>query len=104
MNLWKYFDIIHRKHLLCNPMHHEKFENIISLLPLKPSSHVLDIATGKAEFLIQLAERYSISGVGIDLSPYFIAEAQQKYQMRVPKADLRFLEMVTMQQELWELS
>jgi hypothetical protein len=31
--------------------------------------------------------------VGVDLSPYFVADAQRKRQQRVPEAHLHFLEM-----------
>jgi SAM-dependent methyltransferase len=71
----------------------EKFERLIGLISLKPSARVLEIATGKGEFIIRLAERYGIEGVGIDLSPYCIADATRKHQERVPDAKLSFLEM-----------
>ena len=58
MDMWKFFDITHREHILCNPMSIEKLEQLITLLRLKPDARVLDIATGKGEFLIRLAERY----------------------------------------------
>ena len=93
MDRWKYFDITHREHLLCNPMSMEKFELLVALVRLRPGARVLEIATGKGEFLIQLAERYSTSGVGVDLSPYCRADAKRKHQDRVPLAQLDFLEM-----------
>jgi len=93
MDKWKFFNITHREHILCNPMNLEKFEQLITLLRLKPGAHVLEIAAGKGEFIIRLAERYQITGIGIDLSPYCIADTQKKYQARVPDAQLRFLEM-----------
>jgi SAM-dependent methyltransferase len=90
---WKFFDITHRKHILCNPMSTEKFERLIALLSLGPGARVLEIATGKGEFIIRLAEQYGIEGVGIDLSPYCIADATRKHQKRVPDAKLSFLQM-----------
>jgi SAM-dependent methyltransferase len=90
---WKLFDITHREHLLCNPMSVEKLEELIGLLRLRPGARVVDIGAGKGEFLIRLAERYGIEGVGVDLSPYFIADARQEHQQRVPAAKLHFLEM-----------
>ena len=93
MDNWKFYDITHREHVLCNPMNLEKFEQLIALFRLKPGARVLEIATGKGEFIIQLAEQYHISGLGIDLSPYHIADAQKKHQKRVPDAQLNFLEM-----------
>jgi SAM-dependent methyltransferase len=93
MDLWKFFDITHREHVVCNPMSVEKLQELIALLSLRPGARVLDIASGKGEFLLRLAERYGIEGVGVDLSPYFIADARRKQEERVPEAHLRFLEM-----------
>jgi len=93
MDLWRLFDITHREHVLCNPISIEKLEELIALLRLRPGARALDIATGKGEFLVRLAERYGIEGVGVDLSPYCIADAQRKHQQRVPDARLCFLEM-----------
>jgi SAM-dependent methyltransferase len=93
MDLWKFFDITHRDHVVCNPISIEKLDELIALLRLRPGARVLDIASGKAEFLVRLAERYGIEGVGVDLSPYCIAGARRKQQQRVPEAHLRFLEM-----------
>jgi hypothetical protein len=93
MDRWNYFDITHREHVFCNPMSVEKFEELIALLRLKPGAPVLEIATGKGEFIIRLAEQYGIEGIGIDLSPYFVSDAEQMYQRRIPDAQLRFLEM-----------
>jgi SAM-dependent methyltransferase len=93
MDRWKFFDITHRYHVVCNPISIEKLEELVALLRLRPGARVLDIASGKAEFLVRLAERYEIEGVGVDLSPHFIADARRKHQQRVPEAHLRFLEM-----------
>jgi len=47
MNQWKFFDITHREHIICNPISVEKLEQLIALLRLKPGARVLEIATGK---------------------------------------------------------
>ncbi|MFX1450097.1 MAG: SAM-dependent methyltransferase, partial [Promethearchaeota archaeon] len=62
-------------------------------LKLKQGARVLDIACGKGEFLIRLAELYDISGIGVDISPYFIKDSLEKHQKRVPKSNLKFIEM-----------
>lgn len=92
MEWWKYFAVAERDHLFCNPMSSEKFDELISLLDLPPGARVLDIACGKGEFLIRLAERYGITGTGVDLSPAFIREARARARQRTPRADLSFLE------------
>ena len=93
MNKWKYFDITHREHLLCNPMVVDKFEQLVDLLRLESGAQILEIALGKGEFIVQLVERYGVGGVGVDLSPYCIADARRKVEQRVPHADLSFIEM-----------
>ena len=94
MDMWKFFDITHRDHILCNPMSLGKLDQLIKLLPLKPGARVLDIATGKGEFLIRLAEQYpQIRGTGIDFSPYCIAAVRKKHRDRLPDARLEWLEM-----------
>jgi len=93
MDQWKFYDITHRKHILCNPMSVEKFEELLTFLRLKPGARVLDIATGKGEFIIRLAEQYGIEGIGVDLSPYYVSAAKSKHKERIPNAQLKFLEM-----------
>lgn len=93
MDRWKYFDITHREHTFCNPMSAAKFEQLIALLHLGSDAKALDIAAGKGEFLIRLAERYGMEGVGVDLSPHFITDAKKKLGEHVPDARLTFLEM-----------
>ena len=65
MDLWKYFDITHRHHLLCNPISMAKLDDLFALMNLGPQDRVLDIACGKGEVLLRLAETYSIEGVGL---------------------------------------
>ena len=93
MDKWKYYNLTHKRHLLCNPMSKGKFEELCKLLRLKQGAHVLDIACGKGEILIRLAELYDISGTGVDISPYCIKDCRKKHRDRVPNADLKFIEM-----------
>jgi cyclopropane fatty-acyl-phospholipid synthase-like methyltransferase len=81
-------------------MSEHKFERLIRLLNLKNGSRVLDIACGKGEFLIRLTERYNISGVGVDISPYCIRDCTEKKNARIPKSDLEFVEMDGVDYEL----
>lgn len=63
------------------------------MLALKRGAHVVDIACGKGEFLVRLAELYEISGVGVDISPYCVRDCKEKHRNRVPNSDIKFLEM-----------
>ena len=91
MERWKYFDITHRDHMLCNPLDLTKLDELIGLLGLPADARVLDMATGKAELLVRLAERTRVRGVGVDLSPYCIRDARTKASRRGVEASLAFV-------------
>ena len=93
MEFWKYYDITHKEHLICNPMSVEKLDALIHLLRLEPGSKALEIATGKGEFLIRLVENFNISAVGVDLSPYYFEDAKLKVKERVPNADITLIQI-----------
>ena len=93
MDIWKYYAITHKKHIVCDPMSEVKLDGLFSLISLKPGSKVLDIACGKGEILIRLAEIFNISGTGVDISPYFLKDCENKKNERIPNSDIKFLEM-----------
>lgn len=93
MDTWKFYDITHREHVVCNPMSEAKLARLVGLLRLPANASVVDIACGKGEFLMRLAETYGARGLGIDISPFFIAAAERQLQARAPKAGLTFAQM-----------
>ena len=93
MDMWKFYSVTHGYHVVCNPMSTAKLDELIGLLKLNPGSAVLDIACGKGEMLTRLAERYEVSGVGVDISPYCVADTERKLQERVPVAQIEILNM-----------
>ncbi len=93
MDMWKFFDITHRRHVVCNPTSEEKLARLVELLRLPSAAHAVDIACGKGEFLIRLAEAYAVRGVGVDLCPFFIVDAERRLQARVLQAGITFTEM-----------
>lgn len=93
MDTWKYFDITHTEHVICNPSSLEKVGQVVRLLRLQPGARVLELACGKGEFLVQVLESYAVSATGVDISPYCIRDAQAKVAERVPDADVTLLEM-----------
>lgn len=93
MDQWKYFDITHREHVICNPTSVEKIEELIALLRMKPGAQVLEMAMGKGEFIIRLAEQYKIGGTGVEISSFHVADAEKMRKERVPDARLAFLVM-----------
>ena len=93
MDIWKFYDVTHRYHEVCNPTSRAKLDELVGLLRLNPGSAVLDIACGKGELLTRLAERYEISGIGVDISPYCVTDSEQKLRERVPGAQIQILNM-----------
>ncbi len=93
MDTWKFYDITHREHVVCNPTSEDKLARLVGLVRLRAKARVVDIACGKGEFLIRLAQAYSIRGLGIDLSPFFIADAQRQLQARAAGAEVVFGQM-----------
>ncbi len=95
MYFWKHWDVTHDKHVVCNPMSSEKIDELVKLLNpyLSAESKIVDIAMGKAEFIIRLIEEYNLSAIGIDLSPKFCKDAQENVKKRISNADVELLEM-----------
>ena len=91
MDRWKYFDITHRFHVVCNPTSVAKLEELIGLMSLEPGSAVLEIACGKSEMLVRMAKAYDIRGVSVDLSPYFIKDAKELKRQRVSGSNFEFV-------------
>lgn len=99
MDSWKFYDITHRDHVVCNPTSVGKLDELIGLLGLGPGPRVLDVASGKGEFMVRVAERYggrggrAFHGVAIDISPFCVADLRTRVAARIPEADLEILQM-----------
>ena len=74
MDIWKYYWVTHRGHLVMNPRSEAKTDEFISLLALAPGARVLDVASDKGEQLLRIAERYGASGTGV-ISPFKVEGA-----------------------------
>jgi SAM-dependent methyltransferase len=92
MNTWKFYGITHADHLVCNPTSTERLDELIELLDLEPGASVWEAACGKGEFLVRLAERRRVRGIGVDMSPYEIAVARERAAARAPGGELLILE------------
>ena len=91
MDFWKLMDILHKRQQIMNPMRSAKFDRFIKTLDLPLRYHVLDVGCGKGEFLIRLHKMYTISGVGIDKSPFCIQDCNENKEIRAPNAPLEFI-------------
>ncbi len=76
--------------LFNSPLHVFKADRIIKQLNLKLGSHVLDVGCGDGEFLVRVAERYEIRGVGVDHNEDLIGQAQAKASQRVKSGNVIF--------------
>lgn len=63
---------------LVNPTSPEKLIKAGIIAGLKPGDNVIDFGCGFAEPLVLWAERFGISGVGIDIRPYACERAEKK--------------------------
>ena len=93
MDTLKFYNITHREHMVCNPTSEEKLTRLVELLRLPTHAQVVDIACGKGEFLIRLAETYGVRGAGIDISPFYIADAKRRLEMRASTEGITFIQM-----------
>jgi SAM-dependent methyltransferase len=93
METWKFYDITHRELVVCNPTSEEKLTRLVKLLHLPTDAQVVDIACGKGEFLIRLAEAYGARGVGIDISHFFVADAERRLEARASAVGITFTQM-----------
>lgn len=67
---------------LLNPTTPEKIIKAGQVAGLKPGDRVIDFGCGFAEPLVLWAERFGISGVGIDIRPYAYERAKKKIALR----------------------
>jgi SAM-dependent methyltransferase len=82
MDMWKYFGITHTDHTVMDPMSLAKTKELVDLLRLPDGGRILDVACGKAEFLCLVAERYEVTGTGLDLSPITFEAARKNVASR----------------------
>lgn len=82
MNPFRLTTLAHEDHLFCSPMSPTRADELVELLELAPSSRVLDVGCGKAEFLLRAVQRYGAAGVGVDPNGEFLHAARAKAQAR----------------------
>ncbi len=93
MDTWKFYDITHHEHMICNPTSEEKLCRLVELLRLPADGHVVDIGCGKGEFLSRLTRAYGVRCLGIDMSPFFAAEAEKRLRASAPDNQAVVLQM-----------
>jgi SAM-dependent methyltransferase len=78
MERTEYWSILERHHTIQNPTSPEKLMRLAEYCGLRGGMRVLDVGCGKAWLLRRWAERAVIAGVGLELNPWFVAEARER--------------------------
>lgn len=64
---------------------------MVALLRLPAGGRAVDIACGKGEVALRVAEAYAVSVTGVDLSPYAVRDAQARARGRRLKGEVDFV-------------
>ena len=82
MEFFELMDISHKYLDILNPSSQEKMLAVGDVLNLNAGSRVIDFGSGKGELLALWAEKFGISGTGVDISKKFYETARKKLQER----------------------
>jgi SAM-dependent methyltransferase len=88
---FRFSSIAHGEMGIMNPLSGTVLNEAIGELQLASGARVLDLGCGKAEALRRIVERYDLHGVGVDLSPFAIAQARAA-SMELRKGTLELIE------------
>lgn len=78
MDIPRIFNITESAHRIHNPMTPDKLATLGAALRLEPGASVLDLGCGSGEMLCTWARDLGITGVGIDMSQLFVAQAKRR--------------------------
>lgn len=76
MDIPRIFTITESAHRIHNPFTSEKLATLGAVLRLQQGNRILDLGSGSGEMLCTWARDYSITGLGIDMSPLFTGQAK----------------------------
>ena len=71
----RHHEIAEANHRILNPFTEDKLRLLGGVAAVRPGERILDLACGKGELLCRWAEWFGTGGVGVDLSPVFLAAA-----------------------------
>jgi SAM-dependent methyltransferase len=74
----RHHEITEANHRILNPFTEPKLRLLGEVSGVSRGSRVLDLACGKGEMLCRWAEWYGSGGLGVDLSPVFLAAAVER--------------------------
>ena len=73
---FRFSAIAHAEMSIWNPLAGSTLNEAIEEMRLPPGSRVLDLGSGRGEALRRVVERFDLHGVGVDRSPYAVAQAR----------------------------
>jgi SAM-dependent methyltransferase len=74
----RFHEIAEEYHRILNPFTEDQLMLLGEICRLHPRIKQLDLACGKGEMLCRWAQKYKISGVGVDISTVFLSAAQKR--------------------------
>jgi len=75
---FRYHEVAEANHIILNPITEDKLMLLGDICRLKPGMRQLDLACGKGEMLCRWAKAYGITGVGVDISLFFLEAAHAR--------------------------
>jgi SAM-dependent methyltransferase len=72
----RFTTIAHGGRTILGPLEPAELEAILDVVPLRAGGSAWDIGCGKGDLLVRLARR-GMSGTGVDLNPWFLADARR---------------------------
>jgi len=85
----RHHEIAEAEHRILNPITESKLDLLGELCRLRAGMRMLDLACGKGEMLARWSAAYGVTGVGVDLSDYFLLAAERR------AAELRVADRLT---------
>jgi len=76
----RFHEIAERNHRILNPFTNSQLMLLGDLCRLRAGMRQLDLCCGKAEMLCRWAAQFGVTGIGVDISPVFLAAARQRAQ------------------------
>jgi SAM-dependent methyltransferase len=88
----RHHEIAERDHRILNPYTEEKLRLLGEVARVGAGTRILDLACGKGEMLSRWAGWFGSTGVGVDLSPVFLAAARERAQALGVEGAVTFVE------------
>lgn len=88
----RYHEISEANHRILNPITEEKLKLVGEICAITPGTTHLDLCCGKGEMLSRWVQQYQSIGVGVDISPVFIAAARERAKELGVARNVSFIE------------